>query len=800
MPNPSNNVPLEVESTNHLDENAKVTSTGIVPLMSTTTDSPNLNVPNNTALNSSLTPTLTANNLNQLSTKVNVNNGNDSNVKNGVMMELNHSISPQHVQSTSPKKSHNSIPNETPVTSTMATLNSVNIPNLSGLSNISSANNTPPPLTIPLPIKLNSTTTFPPISSNPNKIKSSASTSNIKRLNLSIGNNTTNTNINTASASSSSNPHLSSTSLHPTTNTLKMFQRMDELSVRMIKIEETLEKLCNVIESKKTNANDKLLAKVYSKLDDLSVKYDTLSNSITQEVRDNNGPLKKEDPKNRFVVELMNSIATASKNYYQNTTSQSNMDEYVNNFPNSNSNANATANANSNMIFNDFGLPTLNNSTHNNNNNNNNNNSNSNNNSNGNNNNSIGNNSTLTPMGNRIPLSLRDWHSTVTSNAHANALVSNTNKKTFTLDPNCIKKRRRIDDSTNSSTAYNNISSAKVNFNINNFSALSLPNLNMEHTGLTPSINKITSSKYNNSHQFVPFGTDMVANNSGTSNSTTNPVTIPNDTIVNSTSNDKSNRNVEDEEGYQEEDEDNEDDSINNIKITLPSTNRTGKSTTEDKKSKSNKSHAPYEQEASSQEEDEIEDEVILRPGNGVHVEDDDEDEEDDDDEDGDSEEQKGKKKSNDDNNNNNNNTASSNNGNELGQSNLNSTAILSGSANSIGNRTMTMDSNGIPSYTILKAPNSVRTIWEEYKNGINGSPSIKELEEKYGNKWRLKRNRKTFARRKRLYKFILKGIEKGNTAEDMIKILEERRLYRDEKGNFKRRTIGWLQQSLTGI
>ncbi|KAI8397017.1 hypothetical protein J6895_02472 [Nakaseomyces glabratus] len=102
--------------------------------------------------------------------------------------------------------------------------------------------------------------------------------------------------------------------------------------------------------------------------------------------------------------------------------------------------------------------------------------------------------------------------------------------------------------------------------------------------------------------------------------------------------------------------------------------------------------------------------------------------------------------------------------------------------------------------YMLLKAPSSVKTIWEEYVNGIDGNPSIRGLEEKYGNKWRIKRNKKTFSRRKRLYKFILNGIDKGKTADEMIDMLEKQRLYRDENGEIKRRTIGWLQQSLIGI
>lgn len=103
--------------------------------------------------------------------------------------------------------------------------------------------------------------------------------------------------------------------------------------------------------------------------------------------------------------------------------------------------------------------------------------------------------------------------------------------------------------------------------------------------------------------------------------------------------------------------------------------------------------------------------------------------------------------------------------------------------------------------YRILKAPTDVKTIWEEYDTGIRGKPSIKHLEAKYGNKWRLNKNKKTFSRRKRLYKFILNGMERGKTAQEMIETLENKRLYKDdEDGEVKKRTIGWLQESLAGI
>lgn len=104
------------------------------------------------------------------------------------------------------------------------------------------------------------------------------------------------------------------------------------------------------------------------------------------------------------------------------------------------------------------------------------------------------------------------------------------------------------------------------------------------------------------------------------------------------------------------------------------------------------------------------------------------------------------------------------------------------------------------PKYTMIKAPSSVREIWEEYTKGIDGRPSIKSLDQTFGNKWRANKNKKTYSRRKRMYKFILNGLKKGKTEKEMIELLENQRIYKDEHGNQKKKTIGWLQQSLSGI
>ena len=104
------------------------------------------------------------------------------------------------------------------------------------------------------------------------------------------------------------------------------------------------------------------------------------------------------------------------------------------------------------------------------------------------------------------------------------------------------------------------------------------------------------------------------------------------------------------------------------------------------------------------------------------------------------------------------------------------------------------------PRFTMLKAPSSVEEIWKEYTTGIDGRPSIRSLDQKFGSKWRANKNKKTYSRRKRMYKFILNGVNNGRSEEEMIKLLENKRLYKDTDGKQKKRTIGWLQQSLSGI
>lgn len=127
---------------------------------------------------------------------------------------------------------------------------------------------------------------------------------------------------------------------------------------------------------------------------------------------------------------------------------------------------------------------------------------------------------------------------------------------------------------------------------------------------------------------------------------------------------------------------------------------------------------------------------------------------------------------------------------------NTNGNAIP-GKKNSIGGtdpqRTRKRNKN---SYTgeikFVKSPHSVIDVWKEYSEGIDGKPSIRELEELYQNGWRRDPAiNKKFTRRRVLYRSIEKGLERGYTLNYIIDLLEESRIIDQEKG--LKQPIGWL-------
>lgn len=96
--------------------------------------------------------------------------------------------------------------------------------------------------------------------------------------------------------------------------------------------------------------------------------------------------------------------------------------------------------------------------------------------------------------------------------------------------------------------------------------------------------------------------------------------------------------------------------------------------------------------------------------------------------------------------------------------------------------------------FQFLKSPHSVMEVWQEYTEGINGQPSIKEMESLYQTGWRRDPAvNKRYSRRRVLCKAIETGLNKGYSLQDTVNLLEECRIIDREKG--LKQPIGWLCQ-----
>ena len=97
--------------------------------------------------------------------------------------------------------------------------------------------------------------------------------------------------------------------------------------------------------------------------------------------------------------------------------------------------------------------------------------------------------------------------------------------------------------------------------------------------------------------------------------------------------------------------------------------------------------------------------------------------------------------------------------------------------------------------FKFLKCPQSVLEVWKEFTDGIEGQPSIKEMETLYQATWRRdSATNKRYARRKPLWKAIEVGLARGYTLEYVVDILETTR-YVDATKQSKH-PIGWLSQT----
>lgn len=535
-----------------------------------------------------------------------------------------------------------------------------------------SGNNT----TIPTPLTMSNGNTTSADTSNPDTNKSSG----ISGLRRTIG-------------SDHSSPIMSS---DISTNTMRMFQRMDEISARLIAMEEMFQKLCKTVEQQS------------STIADLKLENQQMSKDILQKVdsipmqRTNQGDASVQDT---FVTDLLNSITNVSSAYLRRMR-QSNHSKMPLNSPASRHPEGDLGSSNRAGRYDQNDEMTTSNQ--------------------------------FRAFGERQP-----------------------QQASFTLNPNGIKKRRRDEFSSDNLTASGlnsaNITSAAQSYkdltSLNAFGTISLPNLSLDHTGMTPPLR--------NGNQGLSFTRMHDASNNNMLHQSPSQVQQPEvsalqqshvshplkNSVTGRSQNDGNKPQEDDDDGYQEDDDDDND-----------------------------------SENSDEEDEEDIEDEMMRRTES--------------------LRETSLQSYENAQQNWNGHNVSSNPKADSASLRKVNDNTNKDNGANHSKNSKQEKASTSVNdmNYTLLKAPSNVRTIWDEYTVGIRGHPPIKKLEERFGNKWRLNRNRKTYARRKRLYKFIINGINKGKTADEMIQILEERRLYKDENGEVKRRTIGWLQQSLTGI
>ncbi|KAK9478263.1 transcriptional activator of glycolytic enzymes-domain-containing protein [Lipomyces japonicus] len=91
---------------------------------------------------------------------------------------------------------------------------------------------------------------------------------------------------------------------------------------------------------------------------------------------------------------------------------------------------------------------------------------------------------------------------------------------------------------------------------------------------------------------------------------------------------------------------------------------------------------------------------------------------------------------------------------------------------------------------------NSVRDIWLEYAQGLNGGPNLKDLEKLHGTVWRggpRSAQSRKFQRRRLLYETIERGMTSGRSLDECCAVLEQLRY----KNDGSKRSLTWLLQHI---
>ncbi|GMM36587.1 Hot1 protein [Saccharomycopsis crataegensis] len=103
------------------------------------------------------------------------------------------------------------------------------------------------------------------------------------------------------------------------------------------------------------------------------------------------------------------------------------------------------------------------------------------------------------------------------------------------------------------------------------------------------------------------------------------------------------------------------------------------------------------------------------------------------------------------------------------------------------------------PIYVPRKLSDQVSDIVDEYVNGVQGGPSIRDLERTRGAKWRGGAHHpvsKKFGRMKPIYDAVEKGMAMNWTLQAIVEVLEKAREY-GKDGITAKRSITWLQEHI---
>jgi hypothetical protein len=83
----------------------------------------------------------------------------------------------------------------------------------------------------------------------------------------------------------------------------------------------------------------------------------------------------------------------------------------------------------------------------------------------------------------------------------------------------------------------------------------------------------------------------------------------------------------------------------------------------------------------------------------------------------------------------------------------------------------------GLPAVTALARVYTVTDAWREWQEGLAGRPAIRELEERWGSRWRPGNTVKVqFCRRKVIWDAVRARVARGKTEEEAVAELEQLR------------------------